>query len=392
MMMRILLHAHRQLLCAFVLLCALPSASAPSLAAGTLSEDKTSAVILAYGRIGEDAYPATSLRADQFTAHLEELKRDRYNVAPIPRIIAAAKAGQAQPNRTIGITFSGAYQSAYDNAMRALIENQIPFTVFYATDHADSGLTNHLDWAHLKKLKQTGLVTFGLLPASYGHMNEGDSAETLRNINRARARHREMLGLEADFFSYPFGEYSNEYKDTIKQQGFTAAFGLHSGVTHIGADFFALPRFSMTQNYGSLDRFELVANALPLPATDIEPNNAYLSSDSPAIGFTISPDLTTKIEQLSCFISGQAQPQTEILGKTRVELRLAEALSDERTRVNCTIPTQDSAGEERWRWLGMLLVRKAVAPNNYEPEIIEAEAEIEVMEVPPATPELPAPQ
>lgn len=322
-------------------------------------EDDSSAVILAYNRIGEDAYPDNSLRTDQFMAHLGELTRGEYTVMALPDIISAVQNGETLPPKTVAITFAGAYKSILTNAIPALVERGLPFTVFYASDHADADVQQHLNWDDLRTLRETGLVTFGLLPAAYTRLAGESDEEILRQINKARTRHREELGLESTLFSYPFGEHSKRYKDIIRDQGFTAAFGLHSGAIHPGADFYALPRFSMTQSHGDTERFQLVANALPLTVSDIEPHDPYLTADAqPAIGFTISETLASKISALSCFVSGQSQPGIEKLGKNRIELRLAEPLTEERVRINCTIPARKENGTERWRWLGMLLVNK----------------------------------
>lgn len=327
----------------------------PALAAAEpLTEDRFSGVILSYNRIGEDAYSATNLRIDQFDEHLNALKSGRYNVIAMPDILMAIENQTPLPPRTVAITFSGAFKSAYENAIPKLIEANLPFTIFYASDHADADAGQHLNWSELKSLKQNNLVTFGLLPASYVRLSGQSDTEILRQINKAKTRHRENLGTDAKFFSYPFGEYSARYKALIKEQGFTAAFGLHSGTVHPAADKLALPRFPMTEPYGNLERFELVTSALPLPVKEIEPQDPYLSDGMPAIGFTANESLSDKLSGLMCFVSGQERPALEKLGENRIELRLQEPLSEERTRINCTIPE----GKENWRWLGMLLVHK----------------------------------
>lgn len=342
----------------FITLCIAALFTLPFAAmADTLPEDRSSAVVLSYSRIGEDAYTATNLRKDQFEAHLNELKSERYNVMALPDILAAIENQTPLPSRTVAITFSGAFKSAYENAMPLLIEAGIPFTVFYASGHADSDATQHLNWKDLKRLKESGYTSFGLLPASYTRLSGQSNEEILRQINKARTRHREELKSETTLFAYPFGEYSARYKSIIEEQGFKSAFGLHSGALHASADMFALPRFPMTEGYGSVDRFSLVSSALPLPATEIEPQDPYLENGNPSIGFTVTQSLSKKLSALTCFVSGQGEPALEQLGENRIELRLKEPLSEERTRVNCTVPE----GKDNWRWLGMLLVHRNVS-------------------------------
>ena len=48
-----------------------------------------SAVIFMYHRFGEDEYPSTSIKLEQFEAHLAELKSGAYNVIALSDIVKA---------------------------------------------------------------------------------------------------------------------------------------------------------------------------------------------------------------------------------------------------------------------------------------------------------------
>lgn len=346
--------------CCFLAVLSLGTWPAMALAGAEIPDDNASAVILAYHRVGEDAYPDSSLRTDQFAAHIEAISKDGYNVMALPAVIAALKKGEALPRQTIVITFEGGFRSGYQNAIPLLLEKNIPFTVFFASDYADNESDQHIGWDELQSLANRENVTLGILPAAYTHLTDSPREEILAQLNKARARYRKEIGTEPQFFSYPFGEISLNFKNIIKEQGFAAAFGQQAGTASLSSDFLALPRFTMTEIYGDLERFQLVATALPLPAQDIEPADPQLDTETPVIGFSLPAPLAPEIAGLSCFVSGQAQPGIEILGDNRVELRLAEPISEERTRVNCTLPGPHSNTEtqEGWRWFGMMLVAK----------------------------------
>jgi poly-beta-1,6-N-acetyl-D-glucosamine N-deacetylase len=346
-----------------VLACWIPGGANAGIA---LPVDESSAVILAYHRIGEDSYPESNLTTEQFTAHMQELSGGAYTILPLPDVIKALKNGDKLPPRSIVITFEGAYTSAYENAMKSLLEKKIPFTVFFSSGYADEAPAGqHLGWDELRNLQKTGLVTFGLLPAAYTRLTDKSTEEILTQVNKARISFREKLQGEPAYFSYPFGEYSKSLTALMAEQGFDAAFGLQSGAAFTGSNFYALPRFTMTESYGDGARFQLVSNAIPLPATGVEPQDPQIDTDNPSVGFTIDPALTPYLESLSCFVSGQAQPTTEVLGQNRVELRFAEALSGEKTRINCTMPgpAPEFGEEQEWRWFGMVLVNKSGLPD-----------------------------
>ncbi|GJL85346.1 MAG: hypothetical protein DHS20C02_11210 [Micavibrio sp.] len=337
-----------------------------ALSAPPITEDSGSAVILAYHRIGEDSYPATSLRTEQFESHIEELTESSHRIRPLPEIVQAIKNGEKLPAQTITITFEGGYKSILDQAVPLLLKKNIPFTVFYAADQAGGNSSQYLSWQDLEHLQQNPLVTLGILPSAYMRLSGQPQEEILRQLNRARSAHQEHFGTQPKLFSYPFGEHSLAYRNIIENQKFDAAFGLQSGAVHSAADPYTLPRFSMTENYGDIERLRLVSSALPLPVRDIEPEDPYLTTSTKSIGFSVADELKDNLKNMSCFISGQKDVSQEIIGN-RVELRAPAPFEDERTRINCTMPgpkTED--GAVQWRWFGMLLINKDTNPQQGE--------------------------
>ncbi len=333
-----------------------------------IPEDKSAAVIFMYQRIGEESVQQSNISVDQFKEHLNELKKDGYSVLPLAKIIDAAKNGDPLPPKTVAITFEGAYQATLANAMPLLEDAQMPFTVFFASDAADNANTGHMTWDQIKALKKDKLVTLGILPATYEHLVGQKPEQSAALVNRAVSRYREMLGDAPDFFAYPYGEFNAALKKQIAGYKFKAAFGQQSGVVYGSSDFTALPRFTMTDDYGNLDRFMLTANALPLPVSDVVPEDMVITQNPPVIGFTITPELK-KLGKLACFASGLEGklPLTRI-DTNRIEIRPKQPFTDRRTRINCTLPNETfTPGEApNWRWFGLLLTVSAVEEDTGE--------------------------
>ena len=325
--------------------------------AAALEVDSRSAVIFAYNRIGEDAYPSSSLRIEQFEDQLKELKAGGYTVKPLTEILKNFEQGIVMPPKTVALTFDGGHASFLYNAVPLLEKNHIPYTVFISPGHTQKETGPYVGWDDLRRLKKSGLATIGLHPATYTRLADNSDEEIRRQVNSAIVRYREELGGEPEVFAYPFGEYSRSYRDIIAASGFKAAFGQQSGAAWEGADMFALPRFAMTERYGDIERFRLAAAALPLPLSDIVPEDPHLNTLTPSIGFTVPQSVARQLDDLSCFITGQSAPVVERIDN-RIELRLNEPLSQDRVRVNCTLPgpaNEDIDGPPHWRWLGLLL-------------------------------------
>lgn len=303
------------------------------------------AVFLMYHRFGEDTYPSTNIRLDQFEAHLDELSHGGYAVLPLPMVMRAIRAGEELPDRTVVITVDDAYLSVYTEAWPRFRARGFPFTLFVATDGIDRGFRDLMTWDQIRELKAAG-VTIGNHTVRHPHLPDLSLAETGAEIEHANERIRAELGEAPRFLAYPFGEASSETVVTVRKIGFDAAFGQHSGVVYAGAELHYLPRFALNERYGELDRFRLIANTLPLPVTDMTPANPTLGPNPPAFAFTLADEIANA-EALNCFAShGDARL---IVNGRRIEVGVETAFPPGHARFNCTLP----AGDGRWRWFGM---------------------------------------
>ena len=312
------------------------------------------AVIVMYHRFNEADYPTTNIRLEQFKAHLAELTSGKYHVMSLPDIVTTLKAGRSLPDRTVGISIDDAYASVYQYAWPLLKKAGLPFTLFVSTDAIDRGLKGLMTWDQLRALQAAG-VTIGHHSASHPHMADLSPAKAAAEIDLASARFKKELGHVPELFAYPYGEASQALEKMVKEKGFVAAFGQHSGVVHPSLGFYYLPRFALNEHFGGLDRFKLAINALALPVKDITPEDVLVGTENPpAMGFTVLPPVPKGLDQLACFASNEpGRARVERLGDMRFEIRVSKPFPQGRTRVNCTLPGPDG----RWYWLGRQFYR-----------------------------------
>ncbi|MBT5434697.1 MAG: polysaccharide deacetylase family protein [Rhodospirillaceae bacterium] len=313
------------------------------------ASDPASAVVLMYHRFGEDAHPSTNIRIDQFEQHIEILTSGRYTVLPLEEIVLAMAEGRPLPDRTVAITIDDTYRSTLTQALPRLQAAGLPFTVFVNTDSVGQ-VGGVLTWDDVRTLEAAG-VTIGAHGAGHAHMAFLDRGAMEEDLVRMTSTFLQELGYVPRLFAYPYGEYSAELVAMIRDAGYLAAFGQHSGVAVETADLFTLPRFALNERYGEPDRFASIVENLPLPARDILPEDMPLrgqASNPPAVGFTVLEDAGS-LHRLACFASNGADVELVVLGDRRVELRLDRPFPPGRSRINCTIPAEDG----RFRWLGI---------------------------------------
>ena len=322
-------------------------AVAVSVAATTVGVAADSASIVIYHRFGESQYPATNIKLEQFEAHLKELKEGGYHVLPLAEIVAAFHDHAPLPDRTVAITIDDAYKTIYTQAWPRLKAAGFPFTVFVATDPVDGAYPDYMNWDEIRALVKAG-VTIGAHTASHAHMPELSSEQNAAQIRKSNARFLAELGTVPTLFAYPYGEMSGAARVEVMKAGYVAAFGQHSGVAYAGGDQYFLPRFSFDEAFGDLERFRLAASALPLPVSDVTPEDPLTRANPPAFGFTIDPSVGS-LKNLICYASPARQLKVEALDAHRLEIRADQPFPPGRARINCTVP----GPEHRWRWFGM---------------------------------------
>ncbi len=306
------------------------------------------AVILLYHRFGEDSLPSTNVRLDQFEAQLAVLASGPYRVRSLPEIVAALAADAPLPEHTVAISIDDAYLSVYEEAWPRLRAAGFPFTLFVATEPLDQGSPNYMSWDQLREMLAGGLVTPGGHSVSHAHMVEQSPIQNIQEIEAANARFQDELGAQPTLFAYPYGEYDLVLRDHVAASGFAAAFGQQSGAAGRSSDRFALPRFPLNEAYGGLERFRLIANALPLPVEEVAPPDPVLGPEHnpPAYGFTVLPEVGA-LDGLACFHLGETLAWAR-QDERRIEVEVPQAFPLGRSRINCTLPGPNG----RWRWLG----------------------------------------
>ena len=152
------------------------------------------------------------------------------------------------------MTIDDGLLSFYKNAWPILKEREIPFILFVNT--REVGSFNYMNWDQIRELNESNFVEIGNHSHSHEYLVEESSEIIEMDILTSIKIFKEKLGRNSEFFSYPFGEYSLEFKNIIKKLGFKYAFGQHSGVIDETKDLWELPRFPINEKYGNLKDFK----------------------------------------------------------------------------------------------------------------------------------------
>ena len=309
-------------------------------------------ISIMYHRFNESKYPSTNIQLDIFKEQLKIIENEGIKFIHPKNFKESLSANKNE--RKILFTVDDGLLSFYNNAWPILKEKKIPFILFVNT--REVGAYNYMNWDQIIELYRSENVEIGNHSHSHEYLVD-ENAEVIKNdIVKSIEIFQQKLGKNSDFFSYPFGEYSIEFKKIIKDLGFKYAFGQHSGVIDETKDLWELPRFPINEKYGEIKRFKTLMKTLPLKYKNISPQDRYLlqSKNPPNVEIEFYQDIE-KLKNINCFSNeGNTWRNSNIVFKENniLEIKISEKFIGERGRINCSLKEKNNF----WRWLGIQYV------------------------------------
>ncbi len=308
-------------------------------------------ISIMYHRFDEKKYPSTNIELDIFKKQLQIIEEEGIQFVNPKDFEKSLEKNKHQ--RKILFTVDDGLLSFYENAWPILKKRGIPFILFVNT--REVGAFNYMNWDQIKELSNSENVEIGNHSHSHEYLVEESPKVIKEDILKSIEIFNKNLGKNSDFFSYPFGEYSTEFKNIIKELGFKYAFGQHSGVIDETKDKWELPRFPINEKYGELKRFRTLMKTLPFKFKKISPEDRYLLQSKNPPKVTIEFYEKENLNQINCFSNEGNKWRNSVikfLNKNTLEIDITEKFIGERGRINCSLKEKNNF----WRWLGIQYV------------------------------------
>ena len=305
-----------------------------------------------YHRFEENKYPSTNIKIEDFKKHLEIIESQ--NIDYVNPKNFESDLFKKKDKRKVLLTIDDGFLSFYKNAWPILKEKKIPFILFVST--REVGSSGYMNWNQIKELIKEDFVEIGNHSHSHEYLVD-EKPELIKNdISSSIKIFEKNLGKNSVFFSYPFGEYSLEFKKIIKSLGFKYAFGQHSGVMDHTKDLYELPRFPINEKYGELKRFSSLTKTLPFKYKKIIPEEKFLTdgNNPPKVEIEFYENIEN-LKSLNCYSNEGNKWRNSSIGFTNsntLKISINEKFIGERGRINCSLKAYDGF----WRWLGIQFV------------------------------------
>jgi len=317
-------------------------------------------ICFVYHRVGDPRYPTTNISKPDFEAHLAYLVSNGFQVLSLSDAIDYMKS-ETPAKRTVVITIDDGFQSFFVNGLPLLKKYGLPATLFVNTETV--GGADYMDWGALRKASENNIEIGN---HTHSHAYFLNSAQATRygsfddEIALSQNLFEEHLSLTPRVFSYPYGEFDEKMEDIVKRAGFTGAVAQNSGVIYSGTNFFACPRFPMSEAYAAVDKFIEKASMHALEVIHSTPANfAFPGDNRPVLSIAIkSNDL--RLEAIQCFVQGGGC-DFRIAGKSQdtvtLTLQATQSIAGRR-RTLYTLTVPDKAGG--WHWYSHLWINPLV--------------------------------
>ena len=305
-----------------------------------------------YHRFNENKYPSTNIRINDFKKHIEIIENQ--NMEFVNPKNFKLDLYQNKDKRKILLTIDDGYTSFYKNAWPILKEKKIPFILFIST--REVGAPGYMNWEEIKKISAEQFVEIGNHSHTHEYLVDEDIKDIEKDILTSINIFKKNLGKNSEFFSYPFGEYSLEFKSLIKSLGFKYALGQHSGVIDETKDLYELPRFPINEKYGEHKRFATITKTLPLKYKKIYPEEKFLADkdNPPKVKIEFYENMKN-LKSINCFSNegnNWRNSKIEFVENNVLKINIEEKFVGERGRINCSLKEKDNY----WRWLGIQFV------------------------------------
>ncbi len=304
--------------------------------------------VFMYHRFGENKYPSTNVSEEQFLSHIDYVISNEIKIFELEEIIRILEENEKFENKAIAFSVDDAYSSFYQIAWPVFRDNNIPVTLFISTDIIDRQTKGYMTWDEIKIFIDEG-GSVGQHTSTHLNMPLNNNDDIKEDILDSHKSWIKNIGFIPELFAYPYGETSNEVINVLKKFDISHAFGQHSGVISSFDNRYYLPRFSLNERFGEIDRFEFAVEAYSLDIENFLPVDMFLTANRrPSIEFSVVNNL--KGNSINCFSNPGGKWDTqEIINikKDRFQINLNADYLSGRARLNCTTKV-----DEQWYWFG----------------------------------------
>lgn len=195
---------------------------------GSGSQKAVSIPVLYYHSVQVMPGSTAVVSPTKFTEQMQYLADNGYHPLTMAEFSAIMEGQAAAPDKPVLLTFDDGYVDNHSTVMPLLAKLGFPATLFMSPGVMDD--KRFINWEQAADLRDSG---WDIYPHGMTHpyLTKLSAEEQAYEITEARKQIEEKLGVTADVFCYPYGQYNNTTLKILKDNGFRYAFTIDQGKT-----------------------------------------------------------------------------------------------------------------------------------------------------------------
>lgn len=170
-----------------------------------------------------------NINPNVFEAEVQELVNDGYTFYFVKDIPSILKGETTISDKSVVLTFDDGYEDFYSVVFPILKKYNVKGTVFVINHF----LNRHgfLSTEELYELSHSDLVEIGAHTLDHAYLKQASPEYQIRQITESKAQLEEIIGKPVETFAYPYGDFSANTLDFVKEASYSAAVSVISGRT-----------------------------------------------------------------------------------------------------------------------------------------------------------------
>jgi peptidoglycan/xylan/chitin deacetylase (PgdA/CDA1 family) len=209
---------------------------------------------------------ALSVTPSAFHEQMAYLARNHFYVIPLSRAVAAVRAHQPLPPRSVVLTFDDGYADFYTTAVREMAQYGFTATNYVVPGRLGQG--SFMTWSQVVAADRMGF-TIGAHTMHHVALTRLPSSSALWEMSESKRQLQAVLGHPVTEFAYPYGSFNSYLAGRAQAMGFESAASTIAGAWHQPGELWWLHR-QRVSGWTSLREFARLVGG-PWPGAPASP-------------------------------------------------------------------------------------------------------------------------
>ncbi|MEA3314719.1 MAG: polysaccharide deacetylase family protein [Campylobacterota bacterium] len=279
--------------------------------------------IFVYHRFEDIRYPSANTTVKELTKQFEYFKKHNYKVVPLKTILDKVAKKETIPNNWIALTIDDAYKSFYNHGLDVFKKYNYPFSLFVYVEASTNGFGDFMNWKQLKETSKYGEI--GLHSYSHPRLQNLTTQEIISDTNKSYNIFTKKMGFKPTTYAYPYGEYTKEVRETLKNNfDFKAILNQSTGSINNDTNLYDVPRIALVGEVNIEHKLRYKSFQAQWYEPELFPEDGILRR--------IHAKVDPKIKRLKLYITKEGWRDVDVKDGI-VDLAMNTYLKDSRTRI-----------------------------------------------------------